>query len=186
MTVQISHNARPAFGGRVAVVAALVWLLGAGGVLAQGFVIPPPNMGPAKEAANIKQADILDGRPEDRQAVQEVCTRCHSSVQWTDNARPWQGWLNIFSWMESKGANPTSDQVEQIYRFFQRNLVVVNANTSTVEELAPTLQVSDAVASDIVMRRAKKKFTSVADLAKVPGVDKVKLAKLKARKLLEF
>ena len=49
------------------------------------------------------------------------------------------------------------------------------------EEIAPVLQVDDAVAADILARRATRKFTGIEDLAKVPGVDAAKLRLLKAR-----
>jgi DNA uptake protein ComE-like DNA-binding protein len=83
--------------------------------------------------------------------------------------------------MAQFGANPNDEQVDRIVRYFQRNLMVVNVNTSPPEELAPTLQIGPEVATAIVMRRAQKPFTGIADLAGISGVDRSVLERLKDR-----
>ena len=83
--------------------------------------------------------------------------------------------------MARQGAHPTEEQANQIVRYFQRNLTVLNANTSPLEELGPVLQTDDATSTAIVMRREKKKFTGIADLAAIPGVDRSVLELLKDR-----
>ena len=83
--------------------------------------------------------------------------------------------------MAGQGAHPTDAQVDQIVRYFQRNLTVVNVNTSPMEELGPTLQTGDEATTAIVMRRAQKKFTGIADLAAIPGIDRSVLELLKDR-----
>jgi DNA uptake protein ComE-like DNA-binding protein len=59
--------------------------------------------------------------------------------------------------------------------------MVVNVNTSPAEELEPTLQTDPTATSAIVMRRAQRKFTGIADLAAIPGVDRTVLELLKDR-----
>jgi DNA uptake protein ComE-like DNA-binding protein len=66
-------------------------------------------------------------------------------------------------------------------RYFQRNLMVVNVNTSPDEELGPTLQISPETAAAITLRRIQRKFTGIADLAAVPGVNRPVLERLKDR-----
>jgi competence ComEA-like helix-hairpin-helix protein len=66
-------------------------------------------------------------------------------------------------------------------RYFQRNLTVVNVNTSPLEELEPTLQIGPKASTAIVMRRGQRKFTGIADLAAIPGVDHSVLERLKDR-----
>ena len=80
-----------------------------------------------------------------------------------------------------RGANPSDAQVNQIVRYFQRNLMVVNVNTSPAEELGPTRQAGPDATTAIVMRRAQKKFTGIADLAAIPGIDRSVLEQLKDR-----
>jgi DNA uptake protein ComE-like DNA-binding protein len=57
----------------------------------------------------------------------------------------------------------------------------VNVNTSPANEIIPVLGVSDEVGAAIVSRRAQHTFTSVADLAAIPGVDPAILQKRKDR-----
>jgi DNA uptake protein ComE-like DNA-binding protein len=83
--------------------------------------------------------------------------------------------------MASNGARPTEQQIDQIVRYFQLNLTLVNVNSATGEELAATLQTGADTATAIVMRRAQKPFTDGNDLATIKGVDRKILAKLKDR-----
>jgi len=129
----------------------------------------------------IKQGSDMDNDPADARAVQAVCTRCHTSAQFLETPRSSSRWEQVYEMMSGFGASPTDEQIDQIVRYFQRNFTIVNANTSPAEELAATLQVSDEVAANIALRRMQKKFTGIADLTTVPGVDAAKLTKLKSR-----
>ena len=152
-----------------------------GGVFAQAPPSVVPALDAAKELASINRASILDNEPADAQAVRAVCTRCHSSAQFLGTPRSPRRWTLVFAQMTELGASPTDDQIDGIIRYFQRNLTVVNVNTSPAEELAPTLQVSNEVAGAIILRRMQKNFTGTAELATVPGIDPAKLAKLSDR-----
>jgi DNA uptake protein ComE-like DNA-binding protein len=136
---------------------------------------------PVRELAAIKAASELDSDPADSQAVQQVCTACHSSSQFLGTPRSSSRWEQLFGQMSQLGASPTDSQVDQIVRYFQRNLTIINVNTSPMEELGPTLQTGDEATTAIVMRRAQKKFTGIADLAAIPGVDRSVLVQLKDR-----
>jgi len=70
--------------------------------------------------------------------------------------------------------------------YFQKNLTVINVNTSPVEDLEPTLQVSDKVAGEIMARRAQRFFTGIDDLSRISGVDRSVLEKLRAKNCLQF
>jgi DNA uptake protein ComE-like DNA-binding protein len=177
MRFRPSHT-RPPGGGRVFLSLAFFAALCAP-VLAQ---LPPrPVIDPAKELAAIKAASVLDDNPADSQAVQQVCTACHSSSQFLGTPRSSSRWEDLFGQMARQGAHPTDAQVDQIVRYFQRNLTVVNVNTSPMEELGPTLQTGDETTTAIVMRRAQKKFSGIADLAAIKGVDRSVLELLKDR-----
>jgi DNA uptake protein ComE-like DNA-binding protein len=163
-----------------------MFLSGAGlmllGIVAGGAQVPPrPVIDPVRELAAIKAASDLDDNPADAEAVQQVCTACHSSSQFLSSPRSSSRWEQLFGEMARFGANPTDIQVNQIVRYFQRNLMVVNANISPAEELGPTLQTGPDATTAIVMRRAQKKFTDIADLAAIPGVDRSVLELLKDR-----
>jgi cytochrome c5 len=140
-----------------------------------------PVIDPVKELAAIKAASTLDDVPGDAEAVQQVCTACHSSSQFLGTPRSSSRWEQVFGQMAQQGAHPTDEQIDQIVRYFQRNLMVVNVNTSPLEELGPTLQVNDETSTAIVMRRSQRKFTGIADLASIPGVNRSVLERLKDR-----
>jgi hypothetical protein len=158
-----------------AAVAAIFWQ-GAATALAQ-----VPTLDPAKEAAAIKAASDLDDDPADARAVQQVCTACHSSSQFLSTPRSSGRWEQVFGEMARFGADPDDEQVDRIVRYFQRNLMVVNVNTSPPEELGPTLQTDPATTTAIVMRRAQKPFSGIADLAGIAGVNRSVLERLKDR-----
>jgi hypothetical protein len=180
MNFIISNFARLPTGGRAALLTVLAAILCAQAHVAFSQTTPPvaPARDPAIELRNIKQASILDNEPADAKAVQAVCTRCHSSVQFLGTPRSPRRWTQVYAQMTEYGASPTDDQIDGIIRYFARNLTVVNVNTSPAGELAPTLQVDVEVARAIVARRMEKRFSGPAELATFPGVDKVTVAKL--------
>ncbi len=141
----------------------------------------PPVIDPVKELAEIKAASTLDDDPEDWEAVRAVCTACHSASQYLTTPRSSSRWEQVFGQMARNGARPNEEQIDRIVRYFQRNLTVINVNTSPLEELGPTLQTNDEVATAIVMRRAEKPFKGIDDLAAIPGVKRDVLVKLKDR-----
>ena len=142
---------------------------------------PRPVIDPAQELAAIKAASQLDNDPSDAEAVRDVCTACHSSSQFLGTPRSSSRWEELFGQMARQGAHPNDEQVDRIVRYFQRNLMVVNVNTSPDEELGPTLQTSAEVTAAITLRRMQRKFTGIADLATIPGVDRRVLERLKDR-----
>jgi hypothetical protein len=172
-------KARLPKGSRAILCAALLGVFDIGMAGAQ----PParPVIDPVKELAAIKGASTLDSDPKDAVAVQEVCTACHSSSQYLGTPRSSSRWEQVFGQMAQQGARPDDEQVDRIVRYFQRNLTVVNANTSPMEELGPTLQTNPEVTTAIVMRRGERKFSGIADLAAIPGVDRSVLEQLKDR-----
>jgi DNA uptake protein ComE-like DNA-binding protein len=178
MTFGLSRT-RPSRGGRVILYSALLGFLGIGNALAQ---LPArPAIDPAKELAAIKAASEMDSDPADSKAVQQVCTACHSSSQFLGTPRSASRWEQLFGQMAQLGARPDDIQVDQIVRYFQRNLTVINVNTSPMEELGPTLQAGPETTTAIVMRRGQRKFTGTADLAAIPGVNRSVLEQLKDR-----
>lgn len=177
----LPSNIRPPKGGRIFLV--LVGAVGLGVLTGQALAqLPPrPELDPAKELAAIKTASTLDNDPADAEAVRDVCTACHSSSQFLGTPRSSTRWEQLFGQMAQQGAQPNDEQVDRIVRYFQRNLMVVNVNSSPDEELGPTLQTTPEVTAAITLRRRLHKFTGIADLATVPGVDRAVLVGLKDR-----
>ena len=140
----------------------------------------------AGDLAAIKAASDLDPDPKDAQAVAAVCTVCHAASQFLSTPRGSDRWEQVFAEMSGYGADGTDEQLDRVVNYFQRNLTVVNVNTSPVEDVKETLQVSDQVAAAIMARRQQRPFTGMDELGKFPGVDRAVLEKLSARKCLQF
>jgi competence ComEA-like helix-hairpin-helix protein len=175
----VSWITRPPGGGRVLMCVSATFLVSVCAGLAQNLTLPAIDK--SKEKAALMAASHLDDNPADIQAVLQVCTQCHSSSQFLGKPRTASGWEQIYGQMARNGARPTNEQIDQIVRYFQRNLTLVDVNSATAEELAATLQVGTDTASTIVMRRSKKPFTSIDDLAHIKGIDDHILARLKDR-----
>ena len=88
--------------------------------------------------------------------------------------------------MSGYGANGTDDQLDRVVNFFQKNLTVINVNTSPPEDLKETLQIDDRTLNAIMARRSGKKFENIADLSTLPGVNRSILEKLQAKSCLQF
>jgi competence protein ComEA len=82
--------------------------------------------------------------------------------------------------MVKLGARGSDEQFDRLMRFLSRNLTKVNINSATAREIAPVLDIGDAMAEAVVKRRTEiGKFKALDDLKKISGVD---AAKLEARK----
>ena len=114
-------------------------------------------------------------------AVKAVCGRCHSESVFLNQTRSWDRWNDVFADMVSRGADGTDEQMKGVATFFLENLTVVNVNTAPLDELAGVLGVTEQVAQDIISRRERQKFSSLAQLRAVPGVDKSKIEQKKSR-----
>jgi len=162
--------------------ALLVFAVATGGLLAATTIVKAL---PGDLEAIIKASD-LDHDPQDFQAVADVCTKCHSASQFLTTERSDSRWEQVFEEMSTNGATGTDDQLNRVVSYFQKNLTVINVNTSPPDELGPTLQVNDQVVAAIVARRAQKKFADIDDLSSIPGVDRSILEKLSAKHCLQF
>jgi DNA uptake protein ComE-like DNA-binding protein len=119
----------------------------------------------------------------DLQAVQTVCGRCHTVDVFLNKPRSWDRWNDVFADMTKRGANGTDEQLTRVTAYFLENLTLVNVNTSPVDELAWVLGVSEDVAQVIIARRQRERFSNIAQVREVPGVDAGKLEQRKSRVL---
>jgi DNA uptake protein ComE-like DNA-binding protein len=117
-------------------------------------------------------------------AVMAVCGRCHDASVAASQPRSWERWNGVFYEMTRLGAKGTVEQLQQVTSYFLDNLTILNVNTGTAEELSWVLDVSDEVAQDIIERRQRKPLSSLAELGAVPGMNRQRLQRLKAR--IEF
>jgi DNA uptake protein ComE-like DNA-binding protein len=175
-------KARLAHFGRAAGFAAALFVAAAGGLTAASTIVSAL---PGDLEAIVKASD-LDHDPQDFQAVADVCTKCHAASQFLTTERSDGRWEQVFEEMSNNGATGTDDQLNRVVSYFQKNLTVINVNTSPPDELGPTLQVSDQVVAAIMTRRAQKKFADIDDLSGVAGVDRSILEKLSAKHCLQF
>ena len=150
------------------------------------FLTSSPVQALAGDLAAVTKASNLDSDPQDFQAVTAVCTVCHAASQFLSTPRSSSRWEQVFAEMSGYGANGTDDQLDRVVNYFQKNLTVINVNTSPVEDLEPTLQVSDKVVAEIMARRAQHPFTGIDDLSKINGMDRSILEKLSAKNSLQF
>ena len=113
--------------------------------------------------------------------VKAVCTRCHTADAFLSTPRSWQRWNDVFHQMMDRGATGTDAQLAGVTEYFLNNLTIINVNTSPADEIEWVLNASPSVRDFIVERRASQKFTSLADLSSVPGIDRERLRRLEAR-----
>jgi DNA uptake protein ComE-like DNA-binding protein len=83
--------------------------------------------------------------------------------------------------MMEHGATGTEAQLAGVTEFFLSNLTVINVNTSPPDEIEWVLGATPTVRDFIVERRSRRKFTSLADLSSVPGIDEARLRRLQER-----
>jgi len=102
-------------------------------------------------------------------SLQAVCGKCHSLQIVMDTPMSYDAWHDTVQKMIDRGAVGTDEQLEDIMDYLHRTMTTINA--ADVDELAIVLDVSDSVARTIVTRRGKRKFTDLADLKSVQGID---------------
>jgi DNA uptake protein ComE-like DNA-binding protein len=124
---------------------------------------------------------VADDSSQNFADVKAVCTRCHTADAFLSTPRSWQRWNDVFHQMMERGATGTESQLAGVTEYFLSNLTIVNVNTSPADEIEWVLNASPPVRDFIVERRANQKFTSLADLSSVPGIDQERLRRLGAR-----
>jgi Helix-hairpin-helix motif len=128
----------------------------------------------------VKAADAGgDGRPtlaQEHRALEMVCTQCHSLEMVRDTPRTYESWYQTVIAMYQRGAKGTPRQFAEVLDYLHRTLTVIDVNTADADELQTVLDLPQSVARDIIRRRASKRFTGLADLDSVPGVQPKKLA----------
>lgn len=152
---------------------------------AWGLLAAPTQALPG-DAEAIAKASILDKNPEDIVAVTKVCTACHGASMFLNSPRSSSRWEATYAQMSRNGARGSIDELNGVVHYMEKNLTIIDVNTSPPDELGPTLQVGPEVVAAIVARRSTRPFRNLADLASIHGLDPKILKKLNSRHLLLF
>jgi mono/diheme cytochrome c family protein len=163
-----------------------VRILAAAVVAAAGGLFAASSWAMPGDDETVAKASILDDNPDDIAAVVKVCTVCHGASVFLDAPRSSARWEETYAQMAGHGARGSIDELNGVVHYMQKNLTVVDVNTSPAEELGPTLQADDDAVDAILARRQVRPFSGVDDLAQVRGVDRKVLDKLNSRHLLLF
>jgi len=122
--------------------------------------------------------DILIAR--EHRSLEAVCGKCHSLQLVMDTPMGYDNWYETVQKMVDQGARGTDEQFDDIMDYLHRTMTTIDANKADADELEFVLNVPEAVARSIIARRSTRKFTDLADLKSVPGLDGSSLD-LKAR-----
>jgi competence ComEA-like helix-hairpin-helix protein len=108
--------------------------------------------------------------------IERVCVLCHPFENIIKTRRTVREWSDQVTTMSQRGAPGTEPDFALIKKYLTRYYGVVRVNTAPAEELSAVLGLPAKVAAAVVeYRTANGKFTDLASLEKVPGVDKAKL-----------
>jgi competence protein ComEA len=83
----------------------------------------------------------------------------------------YNAWHDTVQTMMDRGATGTDQQFADVMDYLHRTMTTIDVNTADADELQIVLHVPEATAQAILARRSTQKFTGLADLKSVPGVD---------------
>jgi competence protein ComEA len=105
------------------------------------------------------------------QSLNAVCAKCHNLQIVMDTPMSYDAWRDTVQTMVDRGASGTDEQFDDIMDYLHRTMTTINVNVADADELQMVLNVSETAAKTIIARRATRKFTGLADLKSVAGVD---------------
>jgi competence protein ComEA len=104
-------------------------------------------------------------------SLKAVCARCHNLQIVMDTPMSYDAWHDTVQTMMDRGATGTDQQFADVMDYLHRTMTTIDVNTADADELQIVLHVPEATAQAILARRSTQKFTGMADLKSVPGVD---------------
>ena len=115
-----------------------------------------------------------------RDALFKICNDCHGPESVLGQLKTRDEWSKTLDEMAANGAQGTEEEWNRLLDYLDQYYSLILVNTAPAKELALKLDVTPEVADAIVRTRTeKRKFASLDDLKRVPGVDG---AKVDARK----
>ncbi len=104
-------------------------------------------------------------------SLKAVCAKCHNLQLVMDTPMSYDAWHDTVQNMMDRGATGTDQQFADVMDYLHRTMTTIDVNTADANELQFVLHVPESTAQAILARRSSQKFTSLADLESVPGVD---------------
>jgi competence ComEA-like helix-hairpin-helix protein len=139
----------------------------------------PPKLTPELLAKSVGDytAEEEDAFSQATEATMErVCITCHPFENIIKTRRTAREWNDQVTTMAQRGAPGTEPEFTAIKKYLKRYYGMVRVNTASAEELSDVLGLSSKAAAAVVeYRTAHGKFTDLASLEKVDGVEKAKL-----------
>ena len=161
------------------------WLLGFASVVLGTAIAAsataPQGKPPASPALTKNVGDLTPAEEEDfvkvaESTLERVCVACHPFENIVKSRRTLPEWNGQVTNMAMRGAPGTEADFTLAKKYLARYYGVVRVNSATAEELSAVLGLSSKAAAALVeYRKVNGKFTDLASLAKVEGVDKAKL-----------
>jgi competence protein ComEA len=108
---------------------------------------------------------------EEARSLKAVCARCHNLQIVMDTPKSYDAWHDTVQKMVNLGAKGTDEQYDDIMDYLHRTITTIDVNSADADELEIVLNASETVAQAIVARRRTKRFTGLADLKSISGVD---------------
>ena len=162
-----------------------VWRLGlAGIVLGAGIATSaaaPQGKPPASPALTKSVGDLTPQEEEDfvkvaESTLERVCVACHPFENIVKTRRTLPEWNDQVTNMAMRGAPGTETDFTLAKKYLTRYYGVVKVNSASAEELSAVLGLPSKIAAALVeYRQTNGKFTDLASMTKVEGVDKAKL-----------
>jgi competence protein ComEA len=119
-------------------------------------------------------ADVAPPAPDlarEARSVQAVCATCHNLQIVMDTPMSYDAWHDTVQTMVDRGASGTDEQFEDIMDYLHRTMTTINVNAADADELEIVLNLPKPAVKAIIARRSTRKFTGLADLKSVAGVD---------------
>jgi competence ComEA-like helix-hairpin-helix protein len=155
-------------------------LLG-GSIVTRASMQAPGKNGSASPALTKSVGDLTPQEEEEfvkltEATMERVCVACHPFENIIKNRRTLPEWNDQVTQMAMRGAPGTETDFTLVKKYLARYYGTIHVNSATAEELSAVLGLPSKVAAAVVeYRKANGKFTDLASLTKVEGVDKAKL-----------
>jgi competence ComEA-like helix-hairpin-helix protein len=159
--------------------AAAMMLVAAGASNAQ-----PPGVKPGNGLSQLLSKNVGDFTAAEEEqfaaaaeaTLERVCIACHPFENITKARRTARDWTDQVIAMAQRGAPGSEPEFTLVTKYLTRYYGVVGVNTASADDLSAVLGLPPKVAAAVVeYRGANGRFTDIASLGKVAGVDKAKL-----------
>ena len=115
---------------------------------------------------------------EGRDLVMRLCADCHGLEAAVGQRRALTDWEETIVRMLDRGVGGTDDELKSVVSYLSRAFGKVNVNAADSRNLQSVLELSSPVADALIKGRP---YATVADLAKIPGIDAKAIETMKDR-----